>query len=72
MSKLEHQDKTSTADVIAADHPDVPVERRPYSAPKVLSAEPLEAVAAVCTPDTLNGLGKTLQADGGICGTLGS
>ncbi len=47
--------------------------RRPYTAPKVLSAEPLEATAALC-PDfgggNGTGFGKNLGPFG--CATLGT
>jgi hypothetical protein len=33
--------------------------RRPYAPPRVLSAEPLEAAAAVCDPPTPQGAGKS-------------
>ena len=42
--------------------------RRPYTAPKILSAEPLEAAAATCQPQT-GVFGKTVPIP---CGTLGS
>ncbi len=44
--------------------------RRPYSKPRVLSAEQLEAAAAVCDPPT-GGYGKSTVGPP-ICTTLGS
>jgi hypothetical protein len=46
-------------------------EKRTYSAPFILSSEPLEAVAAVCDGKGAQGPGKELGPFGG-CGTLGS
>ena len=43
-------------------------DRKPYSPPSILSAEPLEAAAVVCDPPTL-GFGKTTPP---ICTTNGS
>ncbi|MFT5137259.1 MAG: hypothetical protein ACI9XU_000560 [Arenicella sp.] len=45
--------------------------KRVYSAPSVLSSEPLEAVAAVCTDKGTGGPGKTVAAFTG-CSALGS
>lgn len=42
--------------------------RRPYEAPRVLSAEPLEAAAATCNPPT-GAFGKTVPIP---CSTVGS
>lgn len=42
--------------------------KRPYQAPRVLSAEPLEAAAATCDPPA-GGFGKTVPIP---CGTAGS
>ena len=44
-------------------------DKRPYTAPRMLSAEPLEAVAAVCDPNTPGGPGKDVPFP---CATLGS
>lgn len=44
-------------------------KRRPYHPPRIVSAEPLEAAAAVCFPPT-GGLGKSYPAP--PCTTLGS
>ena len=43
--------------------------KRPYTAPRMLSAEPLEAVAAVCNPNTVGGPGKDVPFP---CATPGS
>jgi hypothetical protein len=45
-------------------------EKRHYTPPAVISAEPLEAVAVVCAPSVPGGPGKTIQPFG--CATLGS
>lgn len=42
--------------------------KRPYEAPKVLSAEPLEAAAATCDPPT-GAFGKSVPIP---CSTVGS
>jgi hypothetical protein len=47
---------------------ELPNEKRPYSAPKVLSVERLEAAAATCDPPS-GPLGKSVPMP---CGTLGS
>ena len=47
---------------------DEPRPRRPYQAPKVLSVESIEVVAAVCDPP-VGGFGKIGPP---ICGALGS
>jgi hypothetical protein len=44
--------------------------KRAYVAPSVRSAEPLEAVAVVCSPDTNGGPGKNVAPFG--CAALGS
>ncbi|MFT5114887.1 MAG: hypothetical protein ACI8P9_004229 [Parasphingorhabdus sp.] len=46
-------------------------EKRAYSAPFVRSAEPLEAVAAVCADKGAGGPGKVIGPFDG-CGTPGS
>jgi hypothetical protein len=53
---------------VTAENKSNPITRRPYSPPRVLSAEPLEAAAAACDPPT-GGFGKTVPLP---CGTLGS
>lgn len=45
--------------------------KRVYSAPAIRSAEPLEAVAVVCSPNVPGGAGKIVGPFGG-CATLGS
>lgn len=52
----------------SADNNSSRIDRKPYSAPSILSAEPLEAAAVVCDPPTL-GFGKTTPP---VCTTLGS
>lgn len=42
--------------------------KRPYQAPRILSAEPLEAAAATCDPQT-GAFGKSIPTP---CGVLGS
>jgi len=54
--------KDDTAADVAAGSP-----RLPYEAPRILSVEPLEAVAATCDPPT-GPFGKEVPR----CGTLGS
>jgi len=51
-----------------SDTIDGAAKRRRYTAPRVLSAEPLEAAAATCDPPTAP-LGKTVPIP---CLTLGS
>ena len=46
--------------------------KRAYTAPAVRSAEPLEAVAAVCSPNVPGGPGKELGPLNTGCATLGS
>ncbi|MFT7527254.1 MAG: hypothetical protein ACI9LY_002409 [Arenicella sp.] len=46
--------------------------KRAYSAPFVRSAEPLEAVAAVCPDKGSGGPGKTVGPFADDCSTLGS
>ncbi|MFT5609518.1 MAG: hypothetical protein ACI9WC_000207 [Arenicella sp.] len=46
--------------------------KRNYSAPSVLSSEPLEAVAAVCEEKGAGGPGKTPLGPFGGCTAMGS
>jgi hypothetical protein len=46
--------------------------KRAYSAPFVRSAEPLEAVAAVCSDKGSGGPGKSVGPFADDCSTLGS
>lgn len=50
----------STADGPGGEKVDVPA-RKPYERPRILSAESLEAVAAVCFPP-VQGVGKSFPA----------
>ncbi len=45
-----------------------PHPKRPYQAPRIISREPLEAIAGACTPISEGGTGK----DGPSCQTPGS
>ncbi len=54
-----------TAEAVAAST--AKTSKKPWQAPKIISQEPLEAVAAVCGPSGAFG-----KASKPLCGTLGS
>ena len=61
----------SIRDAVSGDDADPSASensKKPYEAPKILSVEPLEAVAANCDPPS-GGFGKTVPFP---CGALGS
>lgn len=47
-------DKTGNGKNSGSESNHKEVGKRPYSAPVILSIEPLEAIAAVCEPEDLN------------------
>ncbi len=63
---MTHQQQTDNREDASA--PDAKHLRKPYTAPQMLSVEPLEAVAATCNPPAA-GFGKSVPVP---CGTAGS
>ena len=55
MTDYQRTDHSTGAGTLNTDHP-----RKPYTAPKMLSVEPLEAVATPC--DGTGGFGKSLPS----------
>lgn len=72
MTDSNDQNNTSQANSAGAKGGAAPGEldagKRPYEAPRVLSAEPLEAAAATCDPPT-GAFGKSVPIP---CATVGS
>ena len=66
--KVNEQGQDSRSSQPATNSDAKPGAKRPYTAPQILSAEPLEAAAATCAPPA-GGFGKAVPIP---CGTLGS
>ncbi|MFT5098290.1 MAG: hypothetical protein ACI9HY_000398 [Planctomycetaceae bacterium] len=59
---------TTNSDALSSETTTAESSRRPYTTPRVISAERLEAAAATCDPPA-GGFGKTIPLP---CGVLGS